>query len=41
MFVQSDIFVRAKNVQTDKGILMYPDQEVEVLGFRELGDMRY
>lgn len=40
MFVQSDIFMKGKKILTDKGILMYPDTSTEVLGFREIGDMR-
>ncbi|CAD8161028.1 unnamed protein product [Paramecium pentaurelia] len=40
MFVQSDIFVREKRINTDKGILMYPMNVEETIAYREHMDSR-
>ncbi|CAD8162344.1 unnamed protein product [Paramecium octaurelia] len=40
MFIQSDIFFRFKEISSDKGILMYPDIEMETFPYREYGDQR-
>ncbi|CAD8094889.1 unnamed protein product [Paramecium primaurelia] len=40
MFIQSDIFFRYKEVNSDRGILMYPDIEKEIYPYREHGDQR-
>jgi len=41
MSISADIFVRRKYVETNKGILMYPDKYYEELPYRELGDSKY
>ncbi|CAD8118980.1 unnamed protein product [Paramecium sonneborni] len=40
MFIQSDIFFRSKEINSDRGILMYPDIEKETFPYREYGDQR-